>query len=128
MKILMILIFLMFSSVMSNDFTFKDLPIQEDGRIKPLDTYARNQMLRFYGKRSFKDNDGNSLSAIAWFQNLVSNPKVEMDRSVFNIRNPEVAFGLGLDKNDNHRYNFTQIINGFKNLSFWSSLQAFTIK
>ncbi len=103
MKILMTLIFLTLSVVFSDDFTFKELPIQEDGRIKPLDTYARNQMLRFYGKRSFKDNDGNSLSAVNWFQNLVSNTKVEMERPVFNIRNPEVTYSLGLDKNDIHK-------------------------
>jgi len=114
MKILMTLIFLTLSVVFSDDFTFKELPIQEDGRIKPLDTYARNQMLRFYGKRSFKDNDGNSLSAVNWFQNLVSNTKVEMERPVFNIRNPEVTYSLGLDKNDVHKYSFLDIINGFR--------------
>ena len=49
---------LLFSSL-SNDLFAKellitDIPIQEGGRIKPLDTYARNQSLAFYGKRKIK--------------------------------------------------------------------------
>ena len=49
---------LIFSSL-SNDLFAKellitDIPIQEGGRIKPLDTYARNQSLAFYGKQKIK--------------------------------------------------------------------------
>ena len=49
------LLLLLFSSL-SNDLFAKellitDIPIQEGGRIKPLDTYARNQSLAFYCKR-----------------------------------------------------------------------------
>ena len=51
------LILLFFSlSLFGNTYTFKELPIQEDGRIKPIDSYARNQLLRFYGKSSLKDD------------------------------------------------------------------------
>ena len=31
---------------------FQSLPIQEGGRIKPLDTYARFLLLRLHGKQS----------------------------------------------------------------------------
>ena len=40
--------------VIANDLRVTDIPIQEGGRIKPLDTYARNQALAFYGKRKIK--------------------------------------------------------------------------
>ena len=46
-----LILFIASISLFANDYTFKELPIQEDGRIKPLDTYSRNQLLRFYGKR-----------------------------------------------------------------------------
>ena len=58
-----LLTILLLSSGFSNGFSsFKVMPIQEDGRIKPLDTFARNQLLRFYGKRS----TGTDLSPIDW--------------------------------------------------------------
>ena len=34
------------SLVFSTNLSFEDIPIQEEGRIKPLDTFAKNQLLR----------------------------------------------------------------------------------
>ena len=42
------------------------------------------------------------------------NPEEEMERPIFNIRNPEVSFSLGLEKNDKHKYSFKEIIQGFQ--------------
>ena len=39
------------SGLYAKHFSEKNIPIQGGGRIKPLDTYARNQTLAFYGKR-----------------------------------------------------------------------------
>ena len=114
MKIKITIILVMLTSIFSSDFTFKDLPVQEDGRIKPLDSFSRNQLLRFYGKRSFNEENGSKLSAINLFEKLFSNTKSGIEKKIFNIRNPEVAYSLGLDKNDNHKYSFTDIVNGFK--------------
>ena len=113
-KIFGIIGFIIFSFVLCEDFTYKELPILQSGRIKPLDTYSRNALLQFYGKKAIKVDDGNSFSSIDWLFESFINPNEEFEREIFNIRNPEVAFSLGLDKNDNHRYNFTQIIDGFK--------------
>ena len=60
---LFISIFLLLPSLYGRDFDVRDFPIQDGGRIKPLDTYARNQLLAFYGKRSVKHE---KLSAIDW--------------------------------------------------------------
>ncbi|MBS82519.1 MAG: hypothetical protein CMD65_00090 [Gammaproteobacteria bacterium] len=114
MKINLFIISFLFSLASSSDFTFKDLPIQEDGRIKPLDTYANNQLLRIYGKRTFKEENGDKVFAIKWMKELFVNTNEEMNKAVFNIRNPEVAYSIGLDKNEKHKYSFIQIINGFK--------------
>ena len=38
------------SGLYAKDFSEKNIPIQEGGRIKPLDKYAWNQTLAFYGK------------------------------------------------------------------------------
>ena len=106
--------FIIFSSIFCEDFTYKELPVLQSGRIKPLDTYSKNSLLQFYGKKSIKLDDGNSLSSIDWLFESFINPNEEFQSEIFNIRNPEVAFSLGLGKNDDHRYNFTQIIDGFR--------------
>ena len=56
MKILnYILLIFSTSFLLGLDFSFDSLPIQESGRIKPIDSYARNQLLRFYGKTTLKN-------------------------------------------------------------------------
>ena len=111
------MIYIIFIGVLiSGDFTYKDLPILQSGRIKPLDSFARNHLLQFYGKKQFKTNDQNFNSIIAsdWLFEIFINPEEELGRKIFNIRNPEVAFSLGLDKNDFHKYSFKEIIQGFQ--------------
>ena len=44
----------MVSVLFPRDFDYRDIPIQENGRIKPLDTFARNHLLAMYSKRSLK--------------------------------------------------------------------------
>src|SRR5689334_7042378 len=50
--------------------SFAKIPILEEGRIKPLDTYARNILLRFSGRRSFEKKP-----AIQWLARLLFAPE-----------------------------------------------------
>ena len=55
-----ILYCLVFSILYANNFNYQHIPIQEEGRIKPLDSFARNQLLKFNGKTSitiYQNND-----------------------------------------------------------------------
>ena len=45
-----IILFLLFSFICTQALNFDEIPIQEEGRIKPLDSFARNQLLALYGK------------------------------------------------------------------------------
>ena len=110
-----------FPSWISEDINFSHIPIQESGRIKPMDTYARNQLLLFYGREYIdaKDNpDNRKIDAIDWLVGLLRNPTEELNREIFYISNwsnsPEVEISLGLDGRDSHRYSFYEIIDGFK--------------
>ena len=116
MKKYLLPILFVFQICLPYDFSYKDLPIQQSGRIKPLDTYARTHLLQFYGKQEIKilEQDIENLTAIDWLYLVLSDPENELDRKIFNIRNPEVAFSLGLEKNDNHKYSFKNIIEGFQ--------------
>ena len=52
-----------FTPLLSQEFNFLNFPVQESGRIKPLDTFARNHLLAFYGKRTLTNIN---LSATDW--------------------------------------------------------------
>ncbi len=93
-------------------FEIQNIPVQSEGRVKPLDTFARNMLLRFYGKREIKDQE---IKATDWLLNLILNPEEGRKVKVFNIRNPEVVSSLFLDWSTEHKYSFSEIIDGLKN-------------
>lgn len=100
------------SSLSAESFFVSDIPIQEGGRIKPLDSFARNQSLAFYGKRKIKHEN---LSAIDWILNLFTHPEKGLDQKVFNLRNPEVVNALGLIWTNNfHKYSYNELFPGIE--------------
>ena len=92
-------------------FDFSDLPIQDEGRIKPLDSFARNHLLAFYGKREIKKE---KITATDWFLDLLLDPERGKDKKIFNISNPDVVSSLYLDWSVDHRYSFNEIIPGLQ--------------
>jgi len=102
---LIIFLICIFNLLFSANYTYKDIPIQESGRIKPLSTYAENQLLVLYGKRSFK-SDSIKMSAVDWLVDLVSNPNERNDQKVFYLsaweNSPNVEVTLGLSNNDHY--------------------------
>tara|TARA_Y100000996_G_C22545467_1_gene651607 strand:+ start:648 stop:2468 length:1821 start_codon:yes stop_codon:yes gene_type:complete len=110
-KKILLATFLLSSSLFSSNFdSFKIIPIQEDGRVKPLDTFARNQLLRFYGKRS----TGNDISPTNWLFGIAMNNDGMAKIPIFNIRNSEVAHTIGLDWDSNHKYTISEVSNGIQ--------------
>ena len=93
-------------------FEVQNIPVQSEGRIKPLDTFARNMLLRFYGKREIKDQN---IKASDWLLDLILDPENGRNIKVFNIRNPEVVSSLFLEWSTQHKYSFNEIINGIQN-------------
>ena len=87
-------------------FDIGDIPVQDEGRVKPLDTYARNHLLAFYGKRSIKELD---LTATDWLMNLVLDPHSGRQQRIFNIRNPDVTASLSLEWSSEHKLSLIHI-------------------
>ena len=114
-------IILLCGILLPRDFDQRDIPIHENGRIKPLDTFVRNQLLVIYGKRSIKPKalpeelNSKGLSAIDWFFDIAINPDEGDKYRVFNISNPEVVASLGLYWDPSHSYNRKEILSGLKN-------------
>ena len=82
-----------------------DAPIQHHGRIKPLDTFARVNLLATYGKRSADD-----LTAMDWMLDLTTAPEESGERKLFKIRNPKAAEALALPGDrEKHLYSFNEV-------------------
>ena len=107
--------FLLLSNIIVSQllaFEVENIPVQSEGRIKPFDSFARNQLLRFYGKREVKEHQ---LKATDWLLDLILDPQGGRDLKIFNIRNPEVVSSLFLDWTNEHKYSYNEIIPGLKN-------------
>ena len=103
----------------ARDFDVRDVAVQDGGRIKPLDTYARNQLLAVYGKRVLKTEN---LSATDWFLDLLADPKQGFNQRVFKLRSPEVVQSLGLTWDTEHTYTYHEVLAGLE------SQQAFLLQ
>ncbi len=84
------------------------IAVQDEGRIKPLDTYARSKLLLFQEKSTHE-----GASAMAWFAELLVNPEQAYQRKIFMVRTDEVVQSLHLEVNeDDHTYSFYEIGQG----------------
>lgn len=75
----------------ASDFAY--LPVLHDGRVKPIESFARIHLKLFSGQEKI---DG--LSANQWLQETLFNPGAAFARPVFKITHPEVLQILGLEK------------------------------
>lgn len=85
------------------------IPIQDQGRIKPLDTFARILLYQFSGKGSLKTPSG-KLSPIQWLFGVLFDGKEAKKQPIFLVENPEVLEDLGLDyKKVRDRYSYEML-------------------
>jgi ABC-type transport system involved in cytochrome c biogenesis permease subunit len=97
----------------------RSLPIQEGGRVKPLDTFASITLLRLNGKRSAKTPEGERLTPVEWLLDAIYFPEVAADYPIFLIQNSEAAGAIGVDiagKKKRDRYSFNELRDGIPQL------------
>lgn len=70
---------------------FKALPVQQSGRVKPLDTVARTALLSFSGKQTLKLDNGNTLEAATWLLIVATQPRLADTFPIFRIDHPELT-------------------------------------
>ncbi len=76
------------------------LPIQDGGRIKPLSTFARFELVKFSGRSRLKIEDKTRLGSMEWLLNTLFYPDLTKDFKVILIENPAVMQMLGLPDED----------------------------
>lgn len=87
-----------------NTGSFAQIPILHEGRIKPLDSFARAHLLVISGKGEVE-----GLSAIEWFAELLFDQNAASQRPIFNIPNPDVLHAIGLPWLQKHRYSYQDV-------------------
>lgn len=87
----------------------RSVPVQHEGRVKPLDTFARVHLLLFYGKSRLPD-----ASPLEWLIEALFLPDQANQRKIFNISNPEVTAALSLPYNPQHKYSYNEISPGLQ--------------
>jgi ABC-type transport system involved in cytochrome c biogenesis permease subunit len=108
------------------DFAFSEfgkLPVVFDGRLKPMDSLARNSLLQLRDKQTlnaepWKDWNENPkiIPATEWLANVMMNPAVADDWPSFRVDNPDLISLLKLPerdvakRSDGKHYSWNQIV------------------
>jgi ABC-type transport system involved in cytochrome c biogenesis permease subunit len=86
--------------------TFGEIPVLVGGRIKPLDTVARNSLLIIHGKQELRLDGGKRLSAMQWLTDTLFNAPVADQYPVFVVQNADVLGLFGWQQSDRKYFSF----------------------
>ncbi len=92
--------------------SFKHIAILDQGRVKPLETYAQNLLLQFSGQRTVGRKP-----AIRWLADFLFAPETSKSDQIFLINNPEILNALGVNPEAKRRYSFEQLEAGYPKLA-----------
>jgi len=69
------------------------MPVQDNGRIKPYDTFAQETLEVVYGKKKYEERAAWEV-VLTW----MLAPQVWGEKELFEVRNPQIQKALGLDE------------------------------
>ncbi len=78
------------------------------GRMKPLDTVARNSLLIIHGKQTLNLDNGRHLSAMQWLTDVLFNSSVADQYPVFRVDNAEVLGLFGWEQSNRKYFSFAE--------------------
>jgi len=96
--------------------SFSELPVQVGGRIKPLDSVARNTLLILSARQKVESPDGEWLQPIEWFMDLTMRPELADTYRVFKIEFPDDLGLPGLAEQGQRYYSFNDLKPHFNTL------------
>ena len=108
------------TSKVDSDFdleAFAELPVQVGGRIKPLDSVARNTLLILSARQKVVTDEGVTLSPIEWFLDLTMRPELADTYPVFKIEFPDDLGLVGLAEQGQRYYSFNELLPFSEELS-----------
>ena len=84
------------------------IPVLVGGRVKPLDTVARNSLLIIHGKQELRLEGGKRLSAMQWLTDVLFNASVADQYPVFVVQNADVLGLFGWQQSDRKYFSFAE--------------------
>jgi ABC-type transport system involved in cytochrome c biogenesis permease subunit len=88
---------------------FGKLPVLVGGRVKPLDTVARNSLLIIHGKESLRLTNGTHVAALPWLADLVFNMPHADRYPAFPISNADVLGLFGWEQTDRKYFSYAEL-------------------
>jgi cytochrome c-type biogenesis protein CcsB len=114
---------------------FSELLILDQGRYKPLDSYAKTKLLQFSGKTSIKlnlsekktragespaskpVNKTKKISYMEWLTAAVFEPDLIYSAKLFLINNPEVLTAINVPLDSHRRYSYDELRESISSLN-----------
>jgi ABC-type transport system involved in cytochrome c biogenesis permease subunit len=88
--------------------TFAKIPVLVGGRVKPLDTVARNSLLIIHGKQELRLEGDKRLSAMQWLTDVLFNAPVADRYPLFIVQNADVLGLFGWEQSDRKYFSFAE--------------------
>ncbi|HEY2680575.1 MAG TPA: hypothetical protein VGI59_04575, partial [Candidatus Udaeobacter sp.] len=85
-----------------------EIPVLVGGRVKPLDTVARNSLLIIHGKQELRLEGGKRLSAMQWLTDVLFNAPAADQYQVFVVQNADVLGLFGWQQSDRKYFSFAE--------------------
>jgi ABC-type transport system involved in cytochrome c biogenesis permease subunit len=95
---------------------FGKLPVLVGGRVKPLDTVARNSLLIIHGKQTVRLANGKQLTAMRWLTDTLFNAPAADQYPIFVIQNAEVLGLFGWEQSDRKYFSFKELSSFLKQI------------
>ena len=101
---------------------FEAMPVQEEGRLKPMQTVARYKLMRINNSKRLRFEIGGEkikVSAAEWLMDCLFRPELAKKMPIFKVNNPDVVEAIGVDphKSPRQRYSYEELSdldeNGF---------------
>ncbi len=89
--------------------TFSQIPVLHQGRVKPLDSFARNNLKIISDKQIFRDEAGKKQPAIRWFMDVASGNEASRQHKVFRIEHDDVLTLMKLESRSGFRYSLEEL-------------------
>ena len=87
---------------------FGKIPVLVGGRMKPLDTVARNSLLIVHGKQELRLEGGQRLSAMQWLTDILFSASAADQYPVFLVQNAEVLGLFDWEQSDRKYFSFME--------------------
>ncbi|MDX1681553.1 MAG: cytochrome c biogenesis protein CcsA [Phycisphaeraceae bacterium] len=88
--------------------TFRQLPVTGEGRVKPMDTEARVNLMVLSGRQTL-ERDGKRYPAARWLLEVFSRTDRVFHDEIFRIDEPGLKSLIGQEKSDRKRFSYQEI-------------------